>query len=105
MKRLTIRINDLSYSKLSLLSENNKESINKIINSIIEEYLLSQDFIDLEILFKNIESKLEQIYARQNLHYNVSLQEFANRCYSTNVNINDDKCLREILDRKDRFNG
>lgn len=107
MKRLTIRINDLSYSKLSLLSENNKESINKIINSIIEEYLLNQDFnfIDLETYFKNIESKLEQIYIRQNLHYNVSLQEFANRCYSTNVNINDDKCLKEILHRKDRFNG
>ena len=107
MKRLTIRINDLSYSKLSLLSENNKESINKIINSIIEEYLLNQDFnfIDLETYFKNIESKLEQIYIRQNLHYNVSLQEFANRCYSTNVNINEDKCLKEILDRKDKFNG
>lgn len=107
MKRLTIRIDDLNYSKLSFLSDEKNESINKVINEIIEEYLINQEcgLVNLETYLKSIESKLEQIYLRQNLHFNVSLQEFANRCYSTNVNINEDKCLKEILDRKDKFNG
>ena len=107
MKKLTVRISDENFNKLSILSSDKRESVNKFINQIIEEYLINQEcgFVNLETYLNSIESKLDTISKRQYLHYNVSLQGFANRCYSTNVNINEDKCLKEILDRKDKFNG
>ena len=107
MKKLTVRISDELFEKLNVLSDEKNESVNKIVNEIIENYYISLEYglINLETYLKSIELKLDTISKRQYLHDNVSLQEFANRCYARNVDIKEDICLMEILNRKDKFNG
>jgi len=39
MKKLTIRIDDYMYNRLNLASKDNKISINKIISSILKQYI------------------------------------------------------------------
>ena len=37
-------------------------------------------------------------------HFKISSQHFANHGYLSNADINEDKCLNEVLNSKDSFN-
>lgn len=108
MKKLTVRIEDYIFDRLFLVAKDNSTSANKIVNAILEKYINEPREINY---LKEIDSKLqklndniEKISKRQYLHFKLSKQHFANFGYLSNADINEDKCLKQLLNTKDNFN-
>lgn len=108
MKKLTVRVEDYVYDRLFLVAKDNSTSTNKIINMIIEKYINEPREINY---LKEIDEKLkrlteitEKISKRQYKHFRLSQQHFVNFGYLSNADIDEDKCLKEILNSKDKFN-
>lgn len=108
MKKLTVRIEDYIFDRLFLVAKDNSTSANKIVNAILEKYINEPREINY---LKEIDSKLqklndniEKISKRQYLHFKLSKQHFANFGYLSNADINEDKCLKQLLNIKDNFN-
>ena len=108
MKKITVRVDDYIYDRLFLVAKENSTSTNKIINAIIEKYINEPKEInylkELNDKLKTINDYLEKISKRQYKHFKLSQQHFANFGYLSNADINEDKCLNEILSNKDNFN-
>ena len=108
MKKITVRVDDYIYDRLSLVSKENFTSTNKIINAILEKYINQPREInylkELNLKLDNIYNQIEKISKRQYIHFKLSQQHFANFGYLSNANIKEDKCLKEILDNKDHLN-
>ncbi len=108
MKKLTIRVEDYVYDRLFLVAKENNTSTNKIVNAIVEKYINEPKEInylkELNDKLKTINDYLEKISKRQYKHFKLSQQHFANFGYLSNADINEDKCLNEILNNKDNFN-
>ena len=108
MKKLTVRVEDYIYDRLDLVANENKTSINKVIASIIKKVVDSPKEINyLEEINKELDNlfkKIESISKRQYKHFKISSQHFANHGYLSNADINEDKCLNEVLNSKDSFN-
>lgn len=108
MKKLTIRLEDYIYDRLCLVANDNKTSINKVVASILEKYINEPKEInylkELDDKLKIMNDNIEKISKRQYKHFKVSQQHFANFGYLSNADINEDKCLNEILNNKDNFN-
>ena len=106
--KLTIRIKESIYDRLSIVAKENKTSINKIVSLVLEKYINEPKEINyikkLDEYLKEINNNLERISKRQYLHFEISKQQFANFGYLSNANIRTDKCLNEIINRKDSFN-
>ena len=108
MKKLTVRVEDYVFDRLFLVAKDNSTSTNKIINTILEKYINEPREINY---LKEIDEKLqklndlaEKISKRQYKHFKLSQQHFANFGYLSNADIDEDKCLKEILNNKDNFN-
>lgn len=108
MKKLTIRLEDYIYDRLFLVANENNTSANKVVATILEEHINQPREINY---LKEIDKKLkkiieleEKISKRQYKHFKLSQQHFANFGYLSNADINEDKCLNEILNNKDNFN-
>ena len=108
MKKITVRVDDYIYDRLFLVAKENSTSTNKIINAIIEKYINEPKEInylkEVDNKLKTINDYLEKISKRQYKHFKLSQQHFANFGYLSNADINEDKCLNEILSNKDNFN-
>ncbi len=108
MKKMTIRLEENMYDKLYLVSKDNHTSVNKVVALIIEKYINEPREINyLKELDKKLESinlYLDKLSKRQYKHFLLSQQHFANFGYLSNADINEDKCLKEILNNKDNFN-
>ena len=108
MKKLTIRVEDYVYDRLFLVAKENETSTNKIVNAIVEKYINEPKEInylkEVDNKLKTISDYLEKISKRQYKHFKLSQQHFANFGYLSNADINEDKCLNEILNNKDNFN-
>lgn len=108
MKKITVRVDDNTYDRLSLVAKDNTTSVNKIINAIIEKYINEPKEInflkEINIKLQKLNDILEKISKRQYKHFKISEQHFANVGYLSNADINEDKCLKEILNNKDNFN-
>ena len=108
MKKITVRVDDYVYDRLFLVAKENSTSTNKIINAIVEKYINEPKEInylkELNDKLKTINDYLEKISKRQYKHFRLSQQHFANFGYLSNADINEDKCLNEILNNKDSFN-
>lgn len=108
MKKITVRIDDNTYDRLSLVAKDNTTSVNKIINAIIEKYINEPKEInflkEINIKLQKLNDIVEKISKRQYKHFKISQQHFANVGYLSNADINEDKCLKEILNNKDNFN-
>ena len=108
MKKLTIRVEDYVYDRLFLVAKENNTSSNRIVNAIIEKYINEPKEInylkEIDNKLKTINDYLEKISKRQYKHFKLSQQHFANFGYLSNADINEDKCLNEILNNKDNFN-
>ena len=108
MKKLTIRLEDYIYDRLFLVANEKSTSANKVVATILEDYINQPREINY---LKEIDEKLkklneleEKISKRQYKHFRLSQQHFANFGYLSNADINEDKCLNEILNNKDNFN-
>lgn len=108
MKKITVRVDDNTYDRLSLVAKDNTTSVNKIINAIIEKYINEPKEInflkEINIKLQKLNDIVEKISKRQYKHFKISQQHFANVGYLSNADINEDKCLKEILNNKDNFN-
>ncbi len=108
MKKLTIRIEDYIYNRLNLVAIDNHTSINKIVASILKKFIDEPKEInylkELDNKLNLINNSLDKISKRQYKHFRISQQHFANFGYLSNADINEDKCLQEILSNKDSFN-
>ena len=108
MKKLTSRIDDYIYDRLYLVAKDNHTSVNKIIASILKKYIDEPKEInylkELTNQLNLINNNLEKISKRQYKHFKISKQHFANFGYLSNADINEDKCLQEILNNKDDYN-
>ncbi len=108
MKKITVRVDDNIYDRLSLVAKDNSTSVNKIINAIIEKYINEPKEInflkEINIKLQKLNDVVEKISKRQYKHLKISQQHFANVGYLSNADINEDKCLKEILNNKDNFN-
>ena len=108
MKKVTVRVEDYVYDRLFLVAKENTTSTNKVINAIIEKYINEPKEInylkELNDKLQIIIDYLEKISKRQYKHFKLSQQHFANFGYLSNADINEDKCLNEILNNKDTFN-
>ena len=108
MKKLTIRVEDYIYDRLNLVAKDNSISANKVVNAILEKYINEPREInyikEIGKELKNINELIEKISKRQYKHFKLSQQHFANFGYLSNADINQDKCLKEILNNKDKFN-
>lgn len=108
VKKITVRVEDYIYDRLSLVAKDNKTSVNKIINAIIEKYINQPKEInylkELDEKLKKQNDYLEKISKRQYKHFLLSQQHFANFGYLSNADIKEDKCLNEIINNKDKFN-
>lgn len=109
MKKLTIRIEDYMYDRLSLTATENKTSINKIIASILKQFMDQPKEINFlketDERLKTISKQIETISKRQYLHFNISSQHFANHSYLSNADVKYDKCLNEILEKNKNYHG
>jgi hypothetical protein len=108
MKKVTVRVEDYVYDRLFLVAKENTTSTNKVINTIVEKYINEPKEInylkELNDKLQIIIDYLEKISKRQYKHFKLSQQHFANFGYLSNADINEDKCLNEILNNKDNFN-
>ena len=108
MKKITVRVEDYVYDRLFLVAKENSTSTNKVINAIVEKYINEPKEInylkELNDKLQIIIDYLEKISKRQYKHFKLSQQHFANFGYLSNADINEDKCLNEILNNKDSFN-
>ena len=108
MKKITVRVEDYVYDRLFLVAKENETSTNKIVNAIVEKYINEPKEInylkELNDKLQKIIDYLEKISKRQYKHFKLSQQHFANFGYLSNADINEDKCLNEILNNKDNFN-
>ena len=108
MKKVTVRVEDYVYDRLFLVAKENSTSTNKVINAIVEKYINEPKEInylkELNDKLQIIIDYLEKISKRQYKHFKLSQQHFANFGYLSNADINEDKCLNEILNNKDKFN-
>ena len=108
MKKVTVRVEDYVYDRLFLVAKENTTSTNKVINTIVEKYINEPKEInylkELNDKLQIIIDYLEKISKRQYKHFRLSQQHFANFGYLSNADINEDKCLNEILNNKDNFN-
>lgn len=108
MKKVTVRVEDYVYDRLFLVAKENTTSTNKVINTIVEKYINEPKEInylkELNDKLQIIIDYLEKISKRQYKHFKLSQQHFANFGYLSNADINEDKCLNEILNNKDTFN-
>ncbi len=108
MKKVTVRVEDYIYDRLFLVAKENSTSTNKVINTIVEKYINEPKEInylkELNDKLQIIIDYLEKISKRQYKHFKLSQQHFANFGYLSNADINEDKCLNEILNNKDKFN-
>ena len=108
MKKVTVRVEDYVYDRLFLVAKENTTSTNKVINTIVEKYINEPKEInylkELNDKLQIIIDYLEKISKRQYKHFKLSQQHFANFGYLSNADINEDKCLKEILNNKDSFN-
>lgn len=108
MKKVTVRVEDYVYDRLFLVAKENSTSTNKVINTIVEKYINEPKEInylkELNDKLQIIIDYLEKISKRQYKHFKLSQQHFANFGYLSNADINEDKCLNEILNNKDSFN-
>jgi predicted DNA-binding protein len=108
MKKITVRVEDYVYDRLFLVAKENSTSTNKVINTIVEKYINEPKEInylkELNDKLQIIIDYLEKISKRQYKHFKLSQQHFANFGYLSNADINEDKCLNEILNNKDTFN-
>jgi len=108
MKKVTVRVEDYVYDRLFLVAKENTTSTNKVINTIVEKYINEPKEInylkELNDKLQIIIDYLEKISKRQYKHFKLSQQHFANFGYLSNADINEDKCLNEILNNKDSFN-
>lgn len=106
MKKMTIRVDDYIYDRVSLLAKESKTSANKIIVKIVKDNLNKNNDIDyskelnkkLDYLIRN----LDDIRKRQLAHFKVSKQHFVNHGYLSNADIREDRCLNELF--KNKFN-
>ncbi len=109
MRKLTVRVNDYVYDRLLLVSKDNSTSVNKIINLLLEKYINEPKEInylkEINNMLKIINDYLEKISKRQYMHFKLSQQHFANFGYLSNADIKQDKCLNEIINNKENFNG
>ncbi len=107
-KKLTIRIEDYIYDRLSLVANDNHTSINKVVASILQKFIDEPKEInylkELNNKLKNISENIEKISKRQYKHFKISQQHFANFGYLSNADVREDKCLQEILNYRDSFN-
>lgn len=108
MKKLTIRIDDYVYDSLSLVSKQNKTSVNKTVSTILKNYINEPKGINylktIDDFLNIINEKIEKISKRQHTHFKLSQQQFANFGYLSNADIKEDKCLNEILKSRNSFN-
>lgn len=108
MKKVTVRVEDYVYDRLFLVAKENSTSTNKVINAVVEKYINEPKEInylkELNDKLQIIVDYLEKISKRQYKHFKLSQQHFANFGYLSNADINEDKCLNEILNNKDNFN-
>ena len=108
MKKVTVRVEDYVYDRLFLVAKENTTSTNKVINTIVEKYINEPKEInylkELNDKLQIIIDYLEKISKRQYKHFKLSQQHFANFGYLSNADINEDKCLNEVLNNKDNFN-
>ena len=93
MKKLTIRVEAYVYDRLFLVAKENDTSTNKIVNAIVEKYINEPKEINY---LKEVDNKLKTI--------NDYLEKISKFGYLSNADINEDKCLNEILNNKDTFN-
>ncbi len=107
MKKLTIRIDESLYDRLCLTANDNKTSVNKIITSIVKNYMNQPREInflqEIDNRLENIYKQIEKVSKRQYLHFNISCQYFANHGYLSNADTKEDKCLREILEKNNLY--
>lgn len=108
MKKLTVRIDDYIYDRLILVAKENSTSINKVVHKILKKVIdQPKEMNYIEEINNNLScliNELSLISKRQSKSMLITKQLFANHGYLSNADINDDKCLNEILARKDKFN-
>lgn len=108
MKRLSITFDDDIYEMVCKLAKKNNKRIKDIVMSILREYLYRpEEYVSIELLSKNIQeclSNLEMIKRKQNLHYDLSVQEFVNHGYLSNASPKESISYQAFLDRKKKFN-
>lgn len=108
MKKLTVRIDDYIYDRLNLVAKENVTSINKIIANILIKVINQPKEInyieEINNYLSEISKNLESISKRQVKHLLISKQHFVNHGYLSNADLNEDKCLNELLVKKDKFN-
>lgn len=108
MKKLTIRVDDYIFDRINLFAKDNNTSANKVANSILEKYINEPREInflkEVDKKLQALNNKLETISKRQYIHLKISKQHFANFGYLSNAAIEEDKCLNELLNVKDKYN-
>ena len=108
MKKLTVRIEDYIFDRLFLVAKDNSTSAIKIVNVILEKYINEPRDInylkEIDNKLQKLNDNIEKISKRQYLHFKLSKQHFANFGYLSNADINEDKCLKQLLNTKDNFN-
>ena len=109
MKILTVRVDDNIFAQLDKIAINSRQSMNKVINKMIEKELLKPSLITnciegIDNKINILTNTIDKIEKKQNIHYKITKQHFANRAFLSNANVKEDKCLNEILDKANRFN-
>lgn len=108
MKKLTVRIDDYVYDRLNLVAKENSTSVNKVIDKILRKVIDQPKEINyIEEINNNLSTllnELSNLSKRQIKHILITKQLFANHAYLSNADINDDKCLNELIFKKDSFN-
>ena len=109
MKKLTVRLDDYVYDRLSLVSKEEKITINKLVNLILKKEIdKPKEFNLFESINENIkelEKNIVKLSKKQYFHFQLSLQHFVNQGYFENANPKEDKCYLELEKKyKDYYN-
>lgn len=106
MKKMTIRVDDYIYERITNIANDNKISSNKLISKMIKNEIDSGFDINKQNYlvenFNSIDKRLNYIEKKLLEDLKVTKQHFANRGFFSNADVNEDKCLKEIF--KNKFN-
>lgn len=108
MRRITMRYEDDIYYPIYKIAKENNKFFRDVVMEILSEYIYrDEDMKRYDLLNKGINeclNKLDSIKKKQNMQYDLSVQEFVNHGYLSNADPTESVSYQELLNKKNKFN-
>lgn len=108
MRRLTMTYEDNIYYPILKIAKDSNKTFRDVVMTILDEYLYKTSEIEevksLYNMISECKDKVDKISKKQNMHYDLSVQEFVNHGYLSNADPNESVSYQSLINKNNRFN-